>query len=129
MATEILLQEVAGLRESGYKVEIVEADGIVNLIFEDYSIPPVYNKQYTTLLLRLPMSYPNGNPDMFWTDTDLLCANGQTPNNAGQIETHMGKQWRRFSWHPQGWNPGTGTLCMYLEFVNSGFFKAGSDRI
>jgi hypothetical protein len=125
MANETLLQELEGLREFGYVVEMVDADGMVNIIFENYSVPPIYNKQYTTLLLRLPVSYPNSNPDMFWTETDLLCANGQTPKNADSIETHIGKQWRRFSWHPQNWKPGTGNLCMYLEFVNNGLMQAG----
>ena len=125
MATETLLQEVVSLRSEGYSVEIVEAEGVVNLLLENYSLPPIYNKPSTRLLLRVPESYPNGNPDMFWTETDLLCVNGQVPNTAETIETHLGKQWRRFSWHPQGWNPGVGNLHMYLEFVNSGFQKAG----
>jgi hypothetical protein len=125
MATEILHQEVVSLRGEGYSVEIVEAEGVVNLVFENYFLPPIYNKPSTILLLRIPESYPNGNPDMFWTETDLLCVNGQIPNTAETIETHLGKQWRRFSWHPQGWNPGIGNLSMYLEFVNSGFQKAG----
>lgn len=125
MASEILLQELGGLRDRGYNVEIVETDGMVNLIFQNYSVPPIYNKQTTTLLLRLPVAYPNGNPDMFWTEIDLLCVNGQTPQSADSIENYIGKQWRRFSWHPQGWNPGTGNLCMYLEFVDNGLLKAG----
>jgi hypothetical protein len=125
MATEILLREVEGLREAGHKVEITEADGVVNLIFDEFPLPPYYNKQCTVLLLRLPISYPNGNPDMFWMDVDLACSDGKIPTKADQIETYLGKQWRRFSWHPQGWNPGTGNLCMYLEFVNSGLIKAG----
>jgi hypothetical protein len=126
MATEILNQEVSELRTSGYKVEIVELDGMINLIIGDFLIPSIYNKQHTTLLLRLPVSYPNGNPDMFWTDADIVCLNGQNPTSADQIETYLEKQWRRFSWHPQGWNPGTGNLHMYLEFVTSGLQKAGN---
>ena len=125
MATELLLQEIEELRGAGYQVEIAEADGVVNLIFSEFSTPPYYNKKFTSLLLRLPISYPNGNPDMFWTDVDLACPDGKTPTNADQIETYLGKQWRRFSWHPQGWNPGTGNLCMYLEFVKHGLIKAG----
>lgn len=124
MATNILLKEIETLQEDGYCVAVVEAEGVVNLLIENYLLPPTYNKPTTTLLLRIPEAYPNGNPDMFWTDADLLCENGQTPNTADVIETYLGKQWRRFSWHPQGWNPGTGNLCMYLEFVNSGFYKA-----
>lgn len=125
MATETLLREVDELRQAGYQVAISELDGMVSLTLENYPTPICYNRHCTTLLLRLPVSYPNGNPDMFWTDVDLVCANGQTPTQADQIETYLGKQWRRFSWHPQGWHPGTGNLSMYLEFVNSGLSKAG----
>jgi len=125
MASETLLREIEGLKSSGYKVETVETGGVVYVVFEEFPVPPSYNKQCTALLLRLPISYPNGNPDMFWTDADLLCSNGQNPTKADQIETYLGKRWRRFSWHPQGWNPGIGNLCMYLEFVNNGLLKAG----
>lgn len=125
MLTDILLQEIAGLKESGHKVELIEEGGIANIILDDYPLPLTYNKQATKLLLRIPISYPNGNPDMFWTAPDLLCANGRIPTKADSLEKHVGQQWRRFSWHPQGWNPGTGNLCMYLEFVNNGLAKAG----
>lgn len=125
MATETLLREVEELRGLGYTVDINETDGVINLIIGDYPLPPTYNKRQTTLLLRLPISYPNGNPDMCWTDPDVMCLNGQIPTKADQVETYLGRQWRRFSWHPQGWNPGTGNLIMYLEFVNNGFYKAG----
>jgi hypothetical protein len=125
MATDTLTQEVLRLGDDGYKVELIEADGFANLVFQDYPVPPIYNRQSTNLLLCLPIAYPNGNPDMFWTELELLTATGQEPTSANVIETHIGKQWRRFSWHPQGWNPGTGNLKMYLEFVNLGLLKAG----
>jgi hypothetical protein len=125
MLTEVFTQELEALTSSGHKkVEVVEADGFINLVFPDYLLPPLYNKQSTDLLLRLPISYPNGSPDMFWTNQDLLTASGQIPTSAESIETYLGKTWRRFSWHPQGWNPGTGNLGMYLEFVNNGLIKA-----
>lgn len=127
MVTEILLQELDGLRGAGHKVELIEEDGIANVILDNYPLPPTYNKQSTKLLLRIPISYPNGNPDMFWTEADLMCANGKTPTKADSLENHVGQQWRRFSWHPKDWNPGTGNLCMYLEFVNYGLAKAGKN--
>lgn len=128
MLTDILLKEVAGLRDAGHKVDIVEEDQIINIILDDYPLPATYNKKATKLLLRIPVSYPNGNPDMFWTDPDLLCANGQIPTKAEELQTYVGQQWRRFSWHPQGWNPGIGNLRMYLEFVNYGLTKAGNNH-
>jgi hypothetical protein len=125
MATEILLAEVQKLRESGYEVELIEADKVVFLIFDGYPLPEGYNKQTTKMLLRLAAAYPNANPDMFWTEVDVLRADGTPPWKADVIEKYLERAWRRFSWHPQGWNPGTGNLAMYLEFVNTGLAKAG----
>lgn len=125
MASETLLLEVEALRSLGFAVELNEADGVVYLIIDDYPLPPLYNKPKTTLLLRLPTSYPNGNPDMFWTDPDLTCSNGQIPTKGDQVEHYLGRDWRRFSWHPQGWSPGACNLVVYLEFIDRGLQNAG----
>jgi hypothetical protein len=124
MVPDILLQEVAGLKEAGYSITIIEEAQMVIIILEDYPLPGLYNKKTTRLLLRIPISYPNGNPDMFWTDVDLRRAKGEIPTKGDTLEDHAGQHWRRFSWHPQDWNPGTGNLFMYLEFVNTGLIKA-----
>lgn len=124
ISNEIVFQELEALKGLGYDIETSETDGFVNLIFKDYLLPTGYNSPSTTLLLRIPVAYPNGNPDMFWTDVELLCADGRTPKSAESLENHVSKQWRRFSWHPQNWKPGTGNLRMYLEFVDNGFAQA-----
>lgn len=119
-----LVEEVEELRREGYAIDLVEAEGWANLVTHGYRLPPGFNKASTELLLRFPMSYPNGRPDMFWTDADLLLANGTVPRNGDAIETGLGKQWRRFSWHPTNWNPGRDNLRTYLEFVNNRLAKA-----
>jgi len=93
-------------------------------LFRDYAVPPGYNAPTTTLLLRFPLSYPNGQPDMFWTDPTLTRADGGNPQNADQFEEPLGQRWRRFSWHPQRWNPAKDDLRTYLEFVNTGLARA-----
>lgn len=124
MLPEILRQEVNALQAEGYAVELIEAEGFANILLHKYPLPNSYNRSITELLLRFPMSYPNGKPDMFWTDEDLLLLNGQIPNRADQIECYLGQRWRRFSWHATAWNPGTDNLRMYLEFINTGLLKA-----
>jgi hypothetical protein len=124
MLPEQLVREVEELRAEGFSVELVEGEGFANVIFQNYPVPRSYNKSSTELLLKLPMSYPNGKPDMFWTDEDLLLANGQEPIKANKIQNSLGKRRRRFSWHPGAWNPASGNLRMYLEFVNTGLIKA-----
>jgi hypothetical protein len=124
MIPEILTRELEALRERGYFVEALEAEGYIQVLFHGYKLPAAYTKTSTELLVKLPMSYPNGRPDMFWTDVDLGLNGKDMPNQSNVIETILGKKWRRFSWHPQNWNPGRDNLTTYLEFVNSGIAKA-----
>ncbi len=114
-----ILAAVNCLREVGYSIDVQVADGVVNLIFHNYRVPIGFSKPAPELLIKLPISYPNGKPDMFWTDVDLTLAGGQIPRSADQIEAALGKQWRRFSWHLVTWNPGTDDLLTYLEFINN----------
>jgi len=124
MIPEQIDKEIEDLRKEDHSIDLIEADGWANIVFHNFSVPPGYSKAMTTLLIKLPMSYPNGRPDMFWTDEDLILKYGRLPRNADVIETALGKNWRRFSWHPQSWNPGADNFCTYLEFVNSGLIKA-----
>lgn len=119
-----IADEVNTLKEEGYSVEVNEAEGWANVIFHDYPVPNGFTRTTIGLLVKLPLSYPSGRPDMFWTDVDLTFKDGRTPRSAEQIETILGKQWRRFSWHPQNWNPGTDNLRTYLEFINNRLAKS-----
>jgi hypothetical protein len=38
------------------------------------------------------------------------------PTNTS-IETILGREWMRFSWHPANWRPGRDNLTTYLGFV------------
>jgi len=63
---------------------------------------------------------------MFWTEKDVFCKDGRIPRNSDVIEGFIGAEWRRFSWHPQRWNPGVDNLRTYLEFVDHGLIGAVS---
>lgn len=119
-----LVQEVNDLRAEGFAVDLVEADGLANVVLHGHMVPPRVSKPVSELLIRCPLSYPNGNPDMFWTDEDLVLKNGQVPKSADTIESHLGRRWRRFSWHPSKWNPATDGLRTYLEFIEVRLAKA-----
>jgi hypothetical protein len=124
MIPEHIVKEIEDLRKEGHSIDLIESEGWANAILGNLPVPAGYNKTLTSLLIKLPMSYPNGRPDMFWTDEDLILKDGRVPRNADVIEIALEKKWRRFSWHPQSWNPGTDNLHTYLEFVNSGLVKA-----
>lgn len=123
MLPAALIEEVKSLTDEGLKVELVEADGMACVILPGYQLPRGYNKACTDLLLMLPLSYRNGKPDMFWVESDVVLVNGSVPKAAEKLESHLGRQWRRFSWHLKSWNPAVDDLRTYLEFVNSRLVK------
>jgi hypothetical protein len=112
-----LAKELESLRESR-TVELIEDVDFINLILPGTATGQRFNAPATTVLIRVPRAYPDAGPDMFWTDPALTLGSGAAPQSADQVETHVGRLWRRFSWH-QGvpWNPSLHTLLSYLEFV------------
>jgi hypothetical protein len=116
-----LLHEIEALRLDGHNISVTEDNSWVSVVFHEYPVLSGFSKQKTNLLVRAQQSYPNSNLDMFWTDVDLVLEDGRVPASADQLESYNGQQWRRFSWHPQSWNPGKDNLRTYLEFINARF--------
>ena len=125
MIPKQLADETNLLRAGGVNVDAIEADGFINLIIHDFELPHGLNKtKCERLLIRVPVAYPNGRPDMFWTEEDVTLANGTIVKKSDVFETILGQKWRRFSWHPQNWNPGTDNLGTFIEFIVTGLTKA-----
>ncbi len=115
-----LAKEVEDLKAT-YAVEVLEDPDFINVIIPGFSAGEGYNTPTTTILLRVPRAYPDAGLDMFWTDVGLTLADGRIPQAAESIETYAGRQWRRFSWHHNGWTPSSQSLPAYLEFVRRRF--------
>lgn len=120
-----LAEEIEDLRKDGHTIEITEEPDWIVLVFDTWPLPSRYNKSRTRLLLRIPRSYRFGKPDMFWTDSDVRLASGALPRQAS-AEQVLGKEWLRFSWHAQKWDPSRDNLRSYLAFVEDGLSKARS---
>jgi hypothetical protein len=103
--------------------EVREDGGFINLIFKDFPIPPGYNRSTADLLVRMPMAYPDAGPDMFWTIPELTLRNGAAPQAGEQLEMHVGRQWRRFSWH-MAWKPNAVNLRGFMDFIRSRLERA-----
>jgi Prokaryotic E2 family E len=70
------------------------------------------------LLIMSDLDYPNSALDMFYLEPEAVRAGGGAPQNADQIESHLGRQWRRFSWHSTTrWNPAGNPLCDHFAFA------------
>ena len=91
----------------------------IYVLFDHYQLPAGWSKSETRLLLITDISYPNSKLDMFWVDTDLKLQSGNIPQCAATLETHLGENWQRFSWHVQTWNPARDNLMTYLATVDA----------
>lgn len=116
--TEAIKEATEELREAGFDVELFAEASQAIAIIHAYPVPFGWSIDATRLLLKLPASFPNGKPDMFWTDINLTLRGGCVPFKGDVTETIRGEKWRRFSWHPSTWIPGRDGLPTYLEFVN-----------
>lgn len=114
----VIDKEVEELRKKRFSVARSDTDKLVILTISAYPLPAGWSKKATQLLLKLPASYPNGKPDMFWTDEDLLLADGGVPHKGDVIEDIEGRSWRRFSWHPKTWTPGRDNIHSFFAFID-----------
>ena len=116
-----LLKDAAALKARGFSLRIIEDGPTIYLRFDDFPLPSgCYNLEKTDLLIFTSVHYPRAGFDMFWTDQGLMLNDGSTPKQADSIETHLGENWRRFSYHPyqnSSWNPGEDNVARYLEYV------------
>lgn len=114
-----LQREIDELIDSPCNIEVSEDSDFINLVFKTFPLEEGYSAPVSDLLLRVPRSYPEAGPDMFWVDPEIILATGQIPQSAENIESHLGKNWRRFSWHRQGspWNPTIDNIQGYVEFI------------
>jgi len=116
---ERITNELDELRSMGYEIEAQEQGNEVFVIIKGYELPNHYNRSHTDILFRIPQSYPNGKLDMFWVDPQLTLENGQIPERANVNQDWLGKTWRRYSWHPQKWNPGYDNILTFFEFIET----------
>jgi len=121
---EELHADVAELEEfSALTVETSVVGQQVFLVLKSVQLPPgAYRVGATDVLLVTDLQYRLSALDMFWTELDVLLPNGGVPQNADSIEQHLGRQWRRFSWHRNGvWNPNRNGLLDHYEFMMARF--------
>jgi hypothetical protein len=115
-----LQREVDELAVTSYKIEVIEDQDFINLVFKAFPLGEGYSAPESDLLLMVPRSYPDAGPDMFWLNPAITLASGQIPQSADSIENHLNKNWRRFSWHRQGspWNPTIENIASQIEFIH-----------
>jgi len=111
-------EDLRYLEEKAFDFEVHNVSGELLVVIHHFALPAAYNPRECDLLVRLPVGYPNANPDMYWTRPDVQLAGGGTPRAAEHREPYLGTSWQRWSRHfPGGWRPGIDGLRSYLAAV------------
>lgn len=109
--------ELTALRKE-FQIEVSEDNEFIYLIFKDFPLGNNFNIQTTDLLLKVPKTYPDAGPDMFWVKPNVTFPDGRFPQAADSFENALGSQWQRFSWH-RPWNPTIDNMHGHIEFIKA----------
>jgi putative FmdB family regulatory protein len=55
-----------------HQVGALEEGDCINLIFAQFPLGPGFSAASSDLLIRIPRSYPDAGPDMFWVQESVL---------------------------------------------------------
>lgn len=107
------------------RVDIETEGAQVFVIMRQLALPPdAYQVARSDVLFMTDAQYPMSAMDMFWTDLAVIRRDGTVPAGAESIETYLGREWRRFSWHRNGiWRPTGNVLLDHFEFMQDRFAK------
>ena len=105
---------------TGIDVEIAEqAPTRIFVVLKTVTLPvDAFRLAHSDVLFVADYQYPTSALDMFWTELDVVGADGSIPASADQIEHYVGRSWRRFSWHRNGiWDPRRNGLLDHYELT------------
>ena len=113
-------EDRAYLEGKGLRFETRPEQDVLNVIIFDFELPAGYQPRLVDLLLRLPIGWPDAQPDMYWCDPEVhLEATATRPAAADVFEVYLDRRWQRFSRHLAAgqWRPGIDTLETYLTLI------------
>ncbi|MBI1944701.1 MAG: multiubiquitin domain-containing protein [Deltaproteobacteria bacterium] len=97
-----------------------QPDGWTFAIDDAYELPDAYTPRVVRLLVKLPPTFPDAEPDMFFVTPIVRVTNGAAPRGTSST-TLLGQGWQQFSWHlkPGAWMPGVSTFRDFMRCVRS----------
>ncbi len=96
------------------------------VILHGVPVPTGYSTRTVDILIKVPSTFPDARPDMFWVKPPLTLANGAQPQ-ATSIENIGSESWQRYSWHlqPHAWHAGTSRLRDFVRAVLARLHRVG----
>jgi len=102
--------------------EVIEQPGGWRfLILRSFAVPEGFSAATADILIKLPPTFPDAAPDMFWVYPPMTLSNGAVPQAATVQQSLLGQNWQRFSWHLEkgAWQPGSSTIRDFVRCVRA----------
>lgn len=114
----------------GVQGGVIERDGRLYVLLTGVALPQgTFLLDATDVLFITDHQYPLSALDMFWTDPEVVLADGEVPKGAEWTEDYLGREWRRFSWHRRGaWRPTGNPLLDHFALMEERFAVESRDR-
>lgn len=118
---ELPARDVKFLNERGLDWQLLpDPQGAVCLVVKGFDVAGGgFAPATTELMIRIPQQYPMTPLDMWYCDPPIrIAATGQFAAASEVLETHLGRQWQRFSRHlNSGWQPGVDGLRSFFVLI------------
>lgn len=113
---------------TGCPVEVVQSADRIYVVVRQARLPEgTYTKNRSDVLMITDFQYPMAAMDMFFMEEDVHHAGRPIPEHAKSIEDHLGRHWRRWSWHRNGrWTPGVDGLGSHWAMIEACWDKERS---
>ena len=111
--------DVAYFNERGVAHEVVTESGMICVVMAQWPLPSGLDRDVVDLLVRLSPGYPDVAPDMWWFCPAVHLADGKALPATQVVETHLGRQWQRWSRHFTNgqWQSGVDGLESYFALI------------
>lgn len=96
-------------------------DNTIDLVIISYELPAGWNKTHTSVMVNVPVGYPDQKPAGFFVDPDLKLSSGQGAGGLGGPSEINGRNWQSFCWNSTEWNPHQDGLWKYFKIMLSRF--------
>jgi hypothetical protein len=119
---ELPARDVKFLNERGLAWELLpDPQGAACLVVKEFNVAAGgFTPATTELMIRIPPQYPMTPLDMWYCDPPVrLAASGQFATASEVMESHLGRNWQRFSRHLNGgWRSGVDGLRSYFALIH-----------
>ncbi len=118
--------ELAG--HTGYPVDVEPNGDRIYVLVRQVLLPAgAYTNDRSDILMIADFQYPMSAMDMFFMEESVHQARVPIPEHAKTIEEHLGRRWRRWSWHRNGrWTPGVDGIGSHWAMIEARWDKERS---